>query len=147
MAKELPTQEYLNECFDYNAETEEITWKKRPKSHFATTDITNLFNYKYCGRIAGNKIGQVSICGVSYSVKRIISQLLHDTDHPKWRDDYECKSRGVHIERTGRNNIYKAQITFKGKHYYIGRFATEEEAAAAFCQREKELLSQEEITV
>ncbi len=25
--------------------------------------------------------------------KRIISKLLNDTEHPRWHDDYECKSR------------------------------------------------------
>jgi hypothetical protein len=146
MAKELPTQEYLQECFDYNSETNQITWKKRPKSHFATTDITNLFNYKYCGRTAGNKIGQVSIGGVSYAVNRIISQLLNNADLPRWTEE-RCKLRGVSIDKNRPNNPYRAQITFKGKRYSIGRYATEQEAHAAFCQREKELLSQEELAV
>lgn len=140
--KELPTQKYLTECFEYDSETNQLTWKNRPLSHFKNEATMTLFIHNHAGKVAGNKIGQVNLDRVSYAKKRIISKLLNDTDHPKWRDDYECKSRGVHIERTGRNNnIYKAQITFKGKHYYIGRFATEQEAYAAFCEKEKELLN------
>lgn len=141
--KQLPTQKYLTECFDYNPQTSVLVWKERPASHFKNETTMKLFSHNYVGKVAGSKTGQVNIDCVSYAKKRIISKLLNDSDHPKWHDDYGCKSRGVHIEKEKRQNIYKAQITFKGKHYYIGRFATEQEAYAAFCKKEKELLNQQ----
>lgn len=141
--KELPTQQYLTECFDYDSETNQITWKERPSSHFKDEIAMKFFTANHSGKVAGSKTGQVNINSISYAKKRIISKLLNDTDLPRWNGEHECKSRGVHIERSGdRKNIYKAQITFKGKQYYIGRFATEKEAYAAFCRREKELLNQ-----
>jgi hypothetical protein len=140
--KELPTQKYLTECFYYNSQTNQIIWKRRPLNHFKNETTMQVFIHNHAGKVAGSKTGQVNIDGVSYAKKRIISKLLNDTDHPKWQNAYECKSRGVHIEKGKRINIYKAQITFKGKHYYIGRFATEQEAYEAFCKKEKELLHQ-----
>lgn len=102
---ELPTQKYLIECFDYDSQTNQLIWKYRPLSHFKNEVMMKLFTCNYVGKIAGSKTGQVNIGGVSYAKKRIISKLLNDTDHPRWCNDYECTSRGVHIEKTARNNI------------------------------------------
>ncbi|WP_251847234.1 HNH endonuclease signature motif containing protein [Enterobacter hormaechei] len=52
--KELPV-EYLRECFQYDPETGELTWKERPLSHFEhSTKADGGFNKKYAGKIAGS---------------------------------------------------------------------------------------------
>jgi hypothetical protein len=52
--KELPV-EYLRECFHYDPETGELTWKERPLSHFEhSTKADGGFNKKYAGKIAGS---------------------------------------------------------------------------------------------
>jgi hypothetical protein len=34
----LPTQKYLQECFDYNEEVGQLLWKHRPLHHFDSVD-------------------------------------------------------------------------------------------------------------
>ena len=42
--KELPSQKYLLECFDYDQDTGELTWKKRPRHHFGSVGAWKSFN-------------------------------------------------------------------------------------------------------
>lgn len=48
--------EYLKECFEYNFETGELIWKKRPLSHFKTARGCAIFNGQNSGKVAGNKV-------------------------------------------------------------------------------------------
>jgi hypothetical protein len=53
MAKRtLPEQGYLRECFDYNPNTGELTWKERPLSHFLGE--WRRWNKRYAGKPAGS---------------------------------------------------------------------------------------------
>jgi hypothetical protein len=57
--KLLPSQEYLKECFDYDAETGILIWKERPIHHFKNATGMNIFN----GTTAGNVAGTIHISG------------------------------------------------------------------------------------
>lgn len=54
--KELPSAEYLHECFLYDETTGILTWKVRPRSHFLTKQSHSCFNTKYAGTEAGTKL-------------------------------------------------------------------------------------------
>lgn len=50
-----PKQEYLKECFDYDPNTGNLTWKHRPLSHFKTEAAFKRWNQMFPGKIAGYK--------------------------------------------------------------------------------------------
>ena len=50
--------------------------------------------------------------------------------------------KGVSYDKT--KNKYVAQIAYKKKHYYLGRYDTVEEAKRAYEEKKRELLEQEE---
>jgi hypothetical protein len=52
--KQLPSQEYLLECFEYNPLTGVITWKMRPSNHFKTRRAQAVINTRCAGKTAGN---------------------------------------------------------------------------------------------
>lgn len=54
MMLELPTQAYLKECFDYDAELGALIWKNRPVKHFKSVGGQKIFNTKHAGSIAGS---------------------------------------------------------------------------------------------
>lgn len=51
----LPPREYLNECFEYNPETGELKWKRRPREHFASLHSYNRWHTINEGKMAGYK--------------------------------------------------------------------------------------------
>ena len=52
-ARKLPPRDFLAECFAYNPETGEMTWRKRPERHFASPRAAVAWNAKMAGRPAG----------------------------------------------------------------------------------------------
>lgn len=66
------SQEYLKECFDYDPETGELTWKRRPREHFRTEVGWKTFNGKYVSTKAGatsmpNSAHPVRIVSIHYN--------------------------------------------------------------------------------
>jgi hypothetical protein len=51
--RKLPSQEYLDECLDYDRVTGIFIWKIRPLHHFKTIGAMKLFNNVYAGKVAG----------------------------------------------------------------------------------------------
>lgn len=51
--KQLPSQEYLKECFDYDQETGTLTWKERPLYHFTNESKFKKWNALFIGKSAG----------------------------------------------------------------------------------------------
>jgi len=59
----LPTQAFVSEAMEYNAETGVCTWRVRPLSHFNSINTQKRWN----GRFAGKRVGGVwNIRGKSY---------------------------------------------------------------------------------
>lgn len=51
--KPLPSQERLKALFDYNPETGDLTWKRRPYSDFKHAGRCDHWNMRFAGKIAG----------------------------------------------------------------------------------------------
>ncbi len=80
----LPSQDYLKECFEYNEETGELTWRVRPLSHFREDWIAKRWNGKLAGKIAGtyDKKGyvQIKINKIFYKKHRLIWVMFTGSD-------------------------------------------------------------------
>jgi hypothetical protein len=85
--KDLPSQEYLKECFDYNPNTGEVKWKERPIEHFNYNRstygrFTKLFANKPITSYTEKKYYQVSLCNEYYLLHRIIWKLYYGIEPP-----------------------------------------------------------------
>lgn len=84
----LPSQEYLQECFDYNPKTGILHWKERPLHHFKTKSGCLQANARFAGKEAGtlasngNGYTFKSICinYTRYVVARIVYKLVHNEE-------------------------------------------------------------------
>ena len=81
-AKELPSYEYLHECFTYNKEIGILTWKHRPLDHFdGNIQSYNKWNGRYAHKMVGNQINnpsrylQVTINYKNYLAHRVIYKM------------------------------------------------------------------------
>ena len=96
--KELPSQEYLNECFDYDPETGELFHKKeRPLSHFASPRYSRMWHTRCSGKLAGtlNKYSGyhiVDIGGVKHKQHRIIWKMVYGSA-PEMELDHKDRNR------------------------------------------------------
>jgi hypothetical protein len=98
------TQEYLKECFTYNPETGDLTWKERPLHHFKSIKNQKIFNSRQAGEIAGSKAclnkihykvtNLTSIRKSPYLVHRLIWTLIYG----------EIPNIIDHIDGDGSNN-------------------------------------------
>ena len=88
--KILPTQEYLQQCFDYNPDTGILTWKIRPLSHFNVAQGMNTINTRFAGKQAGNIMSngylRVTIFSTVYQVHRVIYKLVTGLEPPNELD-------------------------------------------------------------
>jgi hypothetical protein len=100
----LPTLEYLQECFEYNADTGELFWKIRPLYHFYNNKTEmKRWNSRYAGKIAGrlnkeNEYMELNIEGKIYKVHRIIWKLLKKEEPPRIIDHIDCNRSNNKIE-------------------------------------------------
>ena len=87
-----PTQEYLKECFSYDAETGYFTRLVRPDHHFPASGYAVTFNTRHAGKIAGSPHNegywQIGVDGKMYLAHRLVWLWLHgsipdgfDIDH------------------------------------------------------------------
>ena len=104
----LPSVEYLKECFDYNPATGELTWKERPRYHFKSESSMKSVNNRNSGHTAGsyqlqsrldyaNIYGAVGIMGRKYYLHNVVAALI--LGH--WP---ECGTRVVHRNRNTKDN-------------------------------------------
>lgn len=81
LPQDLPSVEYLRECFDYDPETGILTWKERPRSHFATDKGHAVALAKFAGKTAGGKTRfgylVVRVCATSILVHRAIWAMYY----------------------------------------------------------------------
>ncbi|MEZ9898199.1 HNH endonuclease [Vibrio breoganii] len=80
----IPSQKYLNECFDYDPVTGDMFWKERPLDHFETEAQWKRMNT----RCKGKKLGyihkgannydsiRIRLDGISYIQSRIIWKMV-----------------------------------------------------------------------
>lgn len=88
----LPPVDYLRECFDYNPDTGELTWRDRPDSHFLTASKAKRHRTLRAGKPAGTttnaygyRVVQVTYGETHkvYQVHRICYALMSgDTRNP-----------------------------------------------------------------
>lgn len=83
-AASLPTQNYLNECFEYREDTGELFWKNRPSHHFNTNRGFNMWNSKNAGNcIKGQDASgyiRFSLNNVKTLSHRVIWKMLHNEE-------------------------------------------------------------------
>ena len=101
MTVKILTQDYLKECFEYNADTGILTWKKRPRLHFRADRTHSVFNKITAGRSAGCvsktdrlKYLRVKLDQKMYSVHRLICFMVNGC----WPDEVD------HQDGNGLNN-------------------------------------------
>lgn len=176
----LPSQAYLQACFDYDPKEGILRWKARPVTHFndgrrhpASVNCRR-WNTKFAGKIAGYVTKHTNgaepyhfhLVGIDkqmYVASRIIWKLMTGND-PENIDHKNCNSldnrfenlRECTVSQNGANvpghrkptfaglkgvtqnrNKFKADITVRGKHYYLGAFDTAQEAHEAYCKAAK----------
>jgi hypothetical protein len=81
---ELPTQEYLLECFRYDEETGLLFWKERPSYHFKGVGDDITWNNVYANTPAGNFDSRgylrITISYLEYRIHRVIWKLVYGYD-------------------------------------------------------------------
>ena len=160
--KKLPNLKLLNELFEYNYTTGFLVWK------ISRSNIVKVGDNVGCLITKGsNTYYYVRIEGKLYPVHRIIYKMLNPEwdeetliDHIKHsnppnnniknlreashqqnifnkrpKDNRYTKFKGI----TKRKNNWVAQITYNKKHYHIGSYESEEDAAKAYDNKASEL--------
>ena len=80
--KELPSVDYLNECF-FLLGNGSLVWKDRPQSHFPKRDYQfKIWNRAYSGRVADVDMlnGYYAVCinGVRYKSHRVVYAIVNN---------------------------------------------------------------------
>lgn len=165
---ELPSVEYLNECFSYNQSDGWLYWKSRPMSHFANKLAYFKFNKLHPGKRAGfvAKSGYVvvKISCSAFKAHRIIWSIINgglsdaeEIDHKNCiKSDnrpenlrladraQNTQNKAVSTSSVGlkgvtrRGNGYVAQIGVFGENKYIGYFSDPMDAHLAYVEKAKE---------
>ena len=165
--KELPTQEYLQECFDYDELTGELTWKERPLNHFKSHGIaksmTSIYNGKIAGSISSSGYINITINNINYAAHRVIwkhytgKDPIHVIDHiNNIKDDNRIENlRDVPISVNNGNssmqcsntsgtigvgfikNKWRSRYVVNGNEIYLGSFKNKDDAIKA--RKEAEL--------
>jgi len=159
--KELPSQEYLKECFEYDDEKGVLIWKERPLSHFKDSSSMSRTNSSRIGKVAQSKVDsgylRTTIDTVSYSTHRVMWKYHHGTDPLNQIDHIDQNKHNNRIEnlrdvtvstnglnRTMRKspesgttgvywnrNKWTSSYTVKGNVIPLGRFKNIEDAIKA----------------
>ena len=161
MVKQLPSLEYLNECFSLGGKTG-LIWKQRPLSHFKSQRDYNIWNTKFSKKEAGtlHRYWLVGINNCKYTSHRIIYYLFYGVqpssiiDH---RDENKLNNNpsNLRLANESQNGInssliknkknqlkgisyrkkygnWSAQIKINYKKIHLGVFLTMEEAHEAY---------------
>ena len=91
-AKDLPSVEFIHECFDYDKDTGICTWKERPLHHYMNATMMNRGNAKLANTIIdqtphSNGYLHLTLMGVRYPLHRLIwkhvthEDPVHSIDH------------------------------------------------------------------
>jgi hypothetical protein len=113
----LPSREYLLECFDYDKETDTLTWRKRPAEHFDSAWSFKSFKTRFAGKKATHRT--VGLNGLSLTRSKIVFKILNGHDSNTHAD-----TKGKSYKR---GNLFIARITFNNNRFQKN-FKTEIEA-------------------
>jgi HNH endonuclease/AP2 domain len=158
--KILPAQGYLLACFDYDPATGVLTWKHRPREHFATERVWRIWNTRFAGHTAGNRHKSgcyyVYLEHHLYKAHRLISKWMTGEEPPatidhRHGDPYDNRwetLRGAtqtqqnqnrrHLQRNNTSGFRGVRQYPSGRYYAriqnrsLGAFDTAEEASAAY---------------
>ena len=159
--KQLPTAEYLHQCFSYDPESGVLTWKHRPLEHFKNAKEQRKWNGVYPGKAAGkvSRYVTVHIRPFYFSAHRLIFMMqtgkwpTRDIDHKngnrvdnRWENLREATPqqngwnrrhdrglpKGVTISKNRTRTRYTVRIRTRGVQTHIGVFDTPEEAHSAW---------------
>jgi hypothetical protein len=158
----LPSVEYLRKCFDYNHETGELRWRKRPMEHFALRRTQVWHNNLYAGELAGGARPSgyrlLYIGGVRCYAHRVIWKLVTGGEPPARLDHHDRDPRNnrwsnlrpatpveqnwnkglLKVNRSGFRGVHRCrkvwvtQITVGSVARHLGSYNTAEEAAAVY---------------
>jgi AP2 domain len=141
--KEMPSQQYLRECFDYDPFTGDLIWKTRPLEHFVEECVAAAWNALHPGKVAGmlkidnpryNRFLRVSIGGFEFRANRVIWKWMtgqeprfvehnnKDGTDNRWinlRDNWQPRGKGAHTHavrgRRGTGVTLKKNGRFRAK--------------------------------
>lgn len=160
--KEVPIS-LLDELFIYDPVDGRLTWKERPREHFATERVWRTWNTRFAGKEAGsvgpNGYREVGIYSSLFKAHRVIWAMVNrywpdEVDHENGiKDDNRldnlrdvshsgnCRNRGFASNNpSGRVGVYKQRYGWKvliGREY-IGSFDNFEDAVQCREQAEQE---------
>ncbi|MFA5925041.1 MAG: HNH endonuclease [Methylococcaceae bacterium] len=151
--KVLPSQEFLQECFNYNPYTGILTWRERPLSHFKTVSTMRKNNTQYANTEAGNLMSngylRVTISYTVYQVHRVIYKLVTGLEPPPELDhenniktDNRWSNLRTATVNQNRHNIRKPRDNtsgYKGVSTYKGRKGDSIKFAAAIVINKKRI--------
>lgn len=85
MANEIPSQEYLRECFTYDSETGLLLWNERPSSHFSDKSGCQRWNSRNAGKEAIRSVTaqgyyRGAINNKNVLAHRIVWKMIHGVD-------------------------------------------------------------------
>ena len=92
-AKELPSAEYLRECFNYDPATGVLVWRVRPRKHFEQLSGWVRCNKFFAGKEAGSidkrkGYRHVSVDGQDYKAHRVVWKWMTGVD-PHFEVDHK----------------------------------------------------------
>lgn len=130
-AKELPTQQYLIECFNYDPEIGDLIWKERPRHHFDNdTNRWKNFNSQFVGKVAGSKNSprhiHIRLNGIGCKAHRIIWKMIHGVDPTYVIDHIDGNSKNNKLSNLRDipqdMNMKNRKISKRNKSGYLGVF-------------------------
>jgi hypothetical protein len=88
VARNLPEQSFLLQCFDYNPETGVLRWRVRPREHFKADHVWKRWNTRYAGTepMATSGPKRYRRCDIGkkrYYLQRVIWKLLTNEEPPE----------------------------------------------------------------
>lgn len=114
----LPPADYLHACFDYNPETGEFRWRRRPLEHFASPRAEARWNARYAGAIVGiidyRGSHRFRFGRRNYKIHRIIFKMMTGEEPPATidhRDGNPSNNRWTNLRpATQVQQIYNASL-------------------------------------
>ena len=131
---ELPSIEYLNECFLYDEENGVLVWKKRPLHHFVSHKGYKTWNGKWANKKAGKLVKShkngpscecVTLSKTAYRTHRLIFKMIHGyeplfIDHINGNplDNKISNLRSVTQKENNRNKSIIKSTGYIGVYFY-----------------------------